>query len=120
MLAENYECQVINVPRLNLKNFKSDLVTEENRNRSSIIKFDSVNTFKNEYRNVFSNLKNNPVPVYSEDKVIYTDYGVITKDQEKVKVIKNENDDIFSRDRNDFVKEDVILNIMKKLNKNQK
>jgi len=63
-------------------------------------------------------LKKNPVPNYSEKQIKYSDYGVIVKEQEKVSVTKNETDDIFSRDRNNFVKDDVILNIMKKINKN--
>lgn len=63
-------------------------------------------------------MKKNPVPNYSEKQIKYSDYGVIVKEQEKVSVTKNETDDIFSRDRNNFVKDDVILNIMKKINKN--
>lgn len=118
LLAENYECQIINAPRLNLKDLKSEFLTEENRNSSSIIKFDSVKNFKFEYSKVFTNLKKNPVPSYSEEKITYNDYGLITKEQEKLKVTRDLNEDIFSRDRDNFVKEDVILNIMKKLNKN--
>jgi len=118
LLAQNYDCQIINAARLNFKNITTDFVTEENRNNSSIIKFDSVKNFRNEYRKVFNNLKKNQVPKYSEERVTYSDYGIITKEQEKVKVERDHSDDIFSRDRNNFVKEDVILNIMKKLKKN--
>lgn len=63
-------------------------------------------------------MKNKPVPVYSEESYSYNDYGVIIKEQKKIKVTEFETNDIFSRDRNNYVKEDVLLNIMKKLNKN--
>ena len=116
--AKNMECQIVNVPRMRTNEYKNDFITENNRNNSSIIKFDSIKNFNHEYSKVFKNLKNNPVPIYSEGKAIYNDYGVLVKEQEKVKVVKNEADDVFSRDRNNFVKEDIIMNIMKKLNKN--
>lgn len=116
--SDDFDCQIINPPRLNSKNIKSDFVTEENRNKSAIIKFDSIKNFKYEYGKVFNNLKSNPVPKYYEEKVSYNDYGIIKKEQEKVELKKIENEDIFTREKNNFVKEDVILNIMKKLNKN--
>ena len=116
--SEYYEFQIINSPRIRTESFKEEMISEENRKYSSIIKFDSVKDFKYEYNKVFKNLKKNPVPSYSEKHITYSDYGIIPKDEEKINKIKIETEDIFYRDRNNFVKEDPILSIMKKLNKN--
>ena len=115
--AKYFEIQIANVPKIRVKEIKCDPISEVNINNSSIMRFNSLKHFKNEHSHVFKNLKKNPIPTYSEEMVAYDDYVLYAKEQEKGKVIKDDNIDIFNRDRDNFVKNDILLDIMKKINK---
>lgn len=116
--ACDVECQIVNVPRLRTKECKADFISDVNKMATSIVKFDSLDSFKYEYNNVFRGLKNNPVPVYFEETEVIDDYKTTRNQQEKAKEVKLESGDIFKRDGENYVKEDIIMNIIKKLNKN--
>lgn len=90
---------------------------------TQIVKF-SPNGIKNDYNNWF--MENEkvfdikiPTPVVNKENIIYSDYGKFEDDKEKIDLDRKEVDDIFKRDGNNYVKDDIIMNILRKMNKNK-
>ena len=97
-------------------------VFNEYKQKTSIVKFNPKN-LKFDYNNWFgedekenTNIKV-PIPSVNLEKIIYTDYGKFDDDKEKIELEKKEVGDIFKRDGTNYVKDDIIMNILRKMNK---
>ena len=94
---------------------------EELNEKTSIVKF-NPSIIEKDYKNWFKESEKNnliiPKPAVDFERIIYTDYGKFDDDKEKVELDKNEVGDIFKRDGTNYVKDDILMNILRKMKKN--
>ena len=110
------------IPNFHLQENKE--VFELYKKNTQIVKFSPTN-IKSDYNNWFGEtekeketINNNiPIPKVNSEKIVYTDYGKFEDDKEKIDLEKKVVEDIFRRDGTNYLKDDIIMNILRKLNK---
>ena len=90
---------------------------EDLKENTTIVKSTTM-SLGSDYKNWFAEKKKVPVPAVSLEKIAYTDYGKFDDDDEQKVMEKKDVNDIFRRDGTNYVKDDILLNLLKKMNKN--
>lgn len=102
---------------MNSNLIEGDYDKENIKKNTSIVSSTPLNLDINYKKWFIEETEKIPTPAFDFEKVIYNDYGRFDDEKEKIEISRKEVGDIFKRDGTNYVKDDIIMNILRKLNK---